>query len=55
MYSEALSKRFDRELDGFLRGFSGGYNLDVVLFVSDGSCNEGTGVYSVSGICTRFN
>ena len=44
MYSEGSSKRFDREVDGFLRGFNGGYVFDVVLLLdSDGSCNEDTG------------
>ena len=44
MYSEGSSKRFDREFDGSLLGFNGGYIFDVVLLLdSDGSCNEGTG------------
>ena len=38
-----------------LRGFNGGYRIEVVLFIPDCSCNEGTGGYSVSGISTRFS
>ena len=54
IYSEAWCKRFERELDGFLRGFIGGYSFEV-LFSSDGSCNECTSGYSVSETCTRFS
>ena len=42
--SEGSSKRFDREIDGFLRGFNGRYVFNIVLLLdSDGSCIEGTG------------
>ena len=54
VYSEESSKRFDCSVD-FLRGFSGVYSFEVVLFDSDGSCNEVISVYSVSGMCTRFS
>ena len=64
MYSEASSKRFEidkddskwfeREVDGFLRGFIGGYSFELVLLISDCSCSEGRVGYSVSGTCARF-
>ena len=55
-YSGTSSKRFDREVDGFLRGFNGGYIFHVVFWTdSDGSCNEGSDGHAGSGIITRFN
>ena len=51
VYSEVLSKRFDRDVEGFLRSLSGGYNLEEVVLISDG----GNCVYSVSGMCTRLS
>ena len=55
VYSEVLSKRFDSDVDDFPRGFSGGYILDEVVLVSDGSFSGGKGVYSGSGMCTRLS
>ena len=55
VYSEVLSRRFDSDVDGFLRGFSGGYTLDEVVLISDGSFNGGKCVYSGSGMCTRLS
>ena len=42
--SEEMCKRFDRDVDDFLRGFSGAKIFEVVVFDSDVSCNEGIGV-----------
>ena len=50
IYSEVLSKRFDRDVDDSLRGFSGGYIFEEVVLISDGSCNEGSCVSPVSGM-----
>ena len=55
VYSEVLSKRFDCDVEGFLRGLSGGYSLEEVVLVSDGSFSGGKRVYSVSGMCTRLS
>ena len=55
VYSEVFSKRFDSDVEGFLRGLSGGYILEEVLLISDGSFSGGKGLYSVSGMCTRLS
>ena len=44
VYSEGLSEKFDSDVDDFLRGFSGGYIFEFVLFDYGGSCYEGIGV-----------
>ena len=44
VYSDKSSRRFDKDVDDFLRGFSGGYIFEVVLFDSDGSCDESIGL-----------
>ena len=54
VYSEVLSKRFDSDVEGFLRGLSGGYILEEVVLISDGSFSGGKCVYSASGMCTRL-
>ena len=55
VYSEVVSKRFESDVEGFLREFSGGYILEEEVLISDGSLSEGKCVYSVSGICTRLS
>ena len=52
VYSEVLSKRFDSDVKGFLRGLSGGYSLEEVVLISDSSFSGGKRVHSVSGMCT---
>ena len=54
VYSEVLSKWFDRDVEGFLRGLSGGYILEDVVLISDGSFSGCKCVHSVSGMCTRL-
>ena len=54
VYSEVLFKRFDSDVEGFLRGLSGGYILEEVVLISDGSFSGCKCVYSVSGIGTRL-
>ena len=44
VFSEEMFRRFDRDVDEVLRGFSGAYIFEVVLFDSGVSCNEGIGV-----------
>ena len=41
VYSEVLSKRFDSDVESFLRGFGGGYILEVVVLSSDGKFSGG--------------
>ena len=41
VYSEVLPKRFNSDVHGFLRGFSGGYILEEVVLISDGSFSGG--------------
>ena len=48
VYSEVLSKRFDSDVEGFLSGFSGGYILEEIVLISDGSFSGCKCVYSVS-------
>ena len=55
VYSDVLSRRFDSVVEGFLRGFSGGYILEEVLLISDGNFSGGNCVYSVSGMYTRLS
>ena len=55
VHSEVLSKRFDSDVEGFLRGLSGGYILEEIVLISDGSFNGGKGVHSVSGKCRRLS
>ena len=55
VYSDVLSKRFDSDVEGFLRGFSGGYSLEEVVLIFDGNLGGGKSVYSVSGMCTRLS
>ena len=55
VYSEVLSRRFDSDVDDFLRGFSGGYILDEVVLSSDGSFSGGKCGYARSGMCTRLS
>ena len=55
VYSEVLSKRFESDVEGFLKGLSGGYSLEEVVLISDGSFSGGKCVYSVSGMCTRLS
>ena len=55
VYSEVLSRRFDSDVESFLRGLSGGYILEEVALISDGISNGGRCVYSVSGMCTRLS
>ena len=55
VYSEVLSRRFDSDVDDFLRGFSGGYILDEVILISDGIFSGGKCVYSGSGMYTRLS
>ena len=55
VYSELLSKRFDSDVEGFLRGLSGGYSLEEIVMISDDSFSGGKRVYSVSGMCTRLS
>ena len=44
VFSDASSKRFEREVNDFLRGLCCRYIFEVVLFDSEGSCNEAIGV-----------
>ena len=53
--SEVLSKRFDSDVEGFLRGFSEGYILEDVALISDGNFSGGKCVHSVLGMCTRLS
>ena len=55
VYSEVLSKILDSDVEGFLRNLSGGYILEEVVLISDGSFSGGKCVYSVSGMCTRLS
>ena len=55
VYSEVLSKRFDNDVEGFLKELSGGYSLEEVVLISDGSFSGGKCVYSVSGMRTRLS
>ena len=55
VYSEIWGKRFDIDVEGFLKGLSGGYSLEVVVLISDGSFSGGKCVYSVSGMCKRLS
>ena len=55
VYSEVLSKSFDRDVEGLLRGFSGGYQIEEVVLSLDGNSSGGKVVYSVSGMCTRLS
>ena len=55
VYSEVLSKRFDSDVEGFLRGFGGGYILEEVVLIFDGSFSGGKCVYSGLGMCTRLS
>ena len=55
VYSDVLSKRFDSDVEGFRRSFSGGYSLEEVMLISDGNFSGGSRVYSVSGMCTRLS
>ena len=55
VYSEVSSKRFDSDVEGFLRCLSGGYILEEVVLISDGNFSGGKCVYSVSGMCTRLS
>ena len=55
MYSEVLSKRLDSGVKGLRSGFSGGYSFEGVVLISDGNCNGGSCVYSVSGLCKRLS
>ena len=55
VYSKVLAKRFDSDVDGFQRGFSGEYSLEEVLLISVGKFRGGKCVYSVSGISTRLS
>ena len=55
VYSDVLSKRFDSDVEGFRRGFSGGESFEEVLLSSDGHFSRGNFVYSVSGMCTRLS
>ena len=48
VYSKVLSNRFEGNVEGFLRGLRGGYILEVVVLISDGSFSGGKCVYSVS-------
>ena len=54
VYSEVLSKRFESDIEGFRRGFSGRYSLEEMLS-SDGNLSGGKRVYSVPGMCTRLS
>ena len=55
VYSAVLSKRFDSDVEGFLRGLKGGYSLEEVLLIPDGSFSGGKRVCSVSRMCTRLS
>ena len=55
VYSEVLSKRFDSDVESFLRGLREGFILEEVVLISDGSFSGGKSVYSVSGMCTRLS
>ena len=55
VYSEVLSERLDSDVEGFSRGLSGGYILEELVLISDGSFSGGKCVYSVSGMCTRLS
>ena len=44
VYSEVLSKRFDSDVEGFLRGFRGGYILEGIVLISDGNRSGGRDV-----------
>ena len=55
VYSEVLSKRFDSDVEGFQRGFFGGYILEEVVLISDGNFSGGNCLHSVSGMCTRLS
>ena len=55
IYFEVLSKRFDSDVEDFLRGFSGGYSFEEFVLISDGYCYGGSCEYSVSGTCTRLS
>ena len=50
-----MSRRFDSEIEGLLSGFSWEYGFEEIVLISDGNCNGGSCVYSVSGICTRLS
>ena len=47
IWSEVLSKRFDSDVDDFLRGFSRRYSFEKVVLISYGNCIGGSCVYSV--------
>ena len=53
--SEVLSESFDRDVDDFPSGFSEGYSFEEVVLISDGNCNGGSCVYSVSRMWTSFS
>ena len=55
VYSDVLSKRFDSDVEGFRRGFSGEKSLEEVVLSSDGNFSVGSRVYSESGMCTRLS
>ena len=55
VYSEVLWKRFDSDVEGFLRGLSESYTFEEVVLISDGNFSGGKCVYSVSGMCTRLS
>ena len=55
VYLDVLSKRFDSDVEGFLRGLNGGYSSEEVVLISDGSFSGGKCVYSVSGMRTRLS
>ena len=44
----------DSDVEGLRSGFSGGYSSEEVVLISDGSCNGGSCVYSVTEMCTRL-
>ena len=54
VYSEVLSNKFDSDVEGFLRGLSGGYILEKVVLIFYGSFSGSKCVYSESGMCTGF-
>ena len=45
VFSEVLSKSFYSDVEGFLKGFSGGYILEEVVLISDGNFSGGKCVY----------
>ena len=55
VFFDVLSERFESDVEGFRRGFRGGYSLDEVLLSSDDNFSGGSRVYSVSGMCTRLS